>query len=158
MERRACAPGSFWDSLLKHCISSEPVGLRPSSAITDVPVAIVKQVLSSGGPVEPRPAVSPSVWICVGLVMSASLLVLLFWFIIYKHHHRTSHNTGNEDAHTAVSSQQEEDSKLQEVPIAEETCGRSLCNGWAEHSLPLPATELGDSALVTTKTGQAVEV
>ncbi|XP_056608265.1 tumor necrosis factor receptor superfamily member 17-like isoform X2 [Triplophysa dalaica] len=158
MERRTCAPGSDWDSLIKHCRPSEPVRLRPSKPVTDVPVAVVKHVLSSGGPVEPRPAFSPSVWICVGLVMSASLLVLLFWFIIYKHHHRTSHNTGNEETHTAVSSQQEEDSKLQEVHIAEETCGRSLCNGWAEHSLPLPATELGDSALVTTKTGPAVEV
>lgn len=154
MDRRSCAPGFSWDSLLKLCIPPETAGLKPSSPITDVPVAVVKPVLSSGGPVESWPAVGLGVWICVGLVMSGSLLVLLFWFIIYKHHNRTSRNTaGKEDAHTAVSSQQEEDSKLQE-----EVCGRSLCNGWAEHSLPLPATELGDSALVTTKTGQPAEV
>lgn len=67
--------------------------------------------------------------------------------------------------HTPTSIEQEEEAlspwphvngQAQEVPINEGPCGRSLCNGWAEHGLPLPATELGDSALVTTKTGQPV--
>lgn len=30
MERRACAAGSQWDSLLKHCISHKSLGLTPS--------------------------------------------------------------------------------------------------------------------------------
>lgn len=67
--------------------------------------------------------------------------------------------------HTPTSTEQEEEAlspwphvngQAQEVPINEGPCGRSLCNGWAEHGLPLPATELGDSALVTAKTGQPV--
>ncbi|XP_055051083.1 tumor necrosis factor receptor superfamily member 17-like isoform X1 [Misgurnus anguillicaudatus] len=160
MERGSCASGSFWDSLTKQCISHTSYELR--SSITDVPTAVVKSVLSGRDAGESWSAVGLSVWICVGLVVTGSLLVLIFWFIIYKHHSRTSQNTaGQKDDYTAVTSQQEVlhlNGQLQEVSITEATCGRSLCNGWAEHVLPLPATELGDSALVTTKTGQPVEV
>lgn len=69
--------------------------------------------------------------------------------------------------HTPTTIEQEEEAlspwlhvngQTQEVAISVGSCGRSLCNGRAEHGLPLPATELGDSALVTAKTGQPVEV
>ncbi|KAL0198956.1 hypothetical protein M9458_007496, partial [Cirrhinus mrigala] len=67
--------------------------------------------------------------------------------------------------HTPTTIEQEEEilspwpqvnGQTQEVAINGGPCGRSLCNGRAEHGLPLPATELGDSALVTAKTGQPV--
>uniref|UniRef100_A0A8C2ERB7 Tumor necrosis factor receptor superfamily member 13C-like n=1 Tax=Cyprinus carpio TaxID=7962 RepID=A0A8C2ERB7_CYPCA len=159
MERRVCPPGSQWDSLLKHCIPHKSLGVTPS--------AVPPPVLSTRGPDESWSTISPSVWICVGLVVSGSVLVLLLWFIIYRRHSGTSQLTGQKDStpHTPTSIEQEEEAlspwpqvngQAQEVPINEGPCGRSLCNGWAEHGLPLPATELGDSALVTAKTGQPV--
>uniref|UniRef100_A0A8C1URV6 Uncharacterized protein n=1 Tax=Cyprinus carpio TaxID=7962 RepID=A0A8C1URV6_CYPCA len=186
MERRVCPPGSQWDSLLKHCIPHKSLGVTPSGecrlsrsagsaqdgvfyAELDafVVLAVPPPVLSTRGPDESWSTISPSVWICVGLVVSGSVLVLLLWFIIYRRHSGTSQLTGQKDStpHTPRSIEQEEEAlspwphvngKAQEVPINEGPCGRSLCNGWAEHGLPLPATELGDSALVTAKTGQPV--
>uniref|UniRef100_A0A8C1PHU1 Uncharacterized protein n=1 Tax=Cyprinus carpio TaxID=7962 RepID=A0A8C1PHU1_CYPCA len=140
MERRVCPPGSQWDSLLKHCIPHKSLGVTPS-AQNGVFYA------------------DPSVWICVGLVVSGSVLVLLLWFIIYRRHSGTSHRLENgaaEQEEEALSPWPHVNGQAQEVPINEGPCGRSLCNGWAEHGLPLPATELGDSALVTAKTGQPV--
>ncbi|KAF4116458.1 tumor necrosis factor receptor superfamily member 13C-like isoform X2 [Onychostoma macrolepis] len=162
MERKACAPGSQWDSLLKHCISHKSLGLTPS-----VPPPVLKPVLSTRGLDDSWSSISPVVWICVGLVASGSVLVLLLWFIIYRRHSRTSQSTGEKDStpHTPTTIEQEEEAlspwphvngQTQEMPISEGPCGRSLCNGRAEHGLPLPATELGDSALVTAKTGQPV--
>ncbi|XP_052407223.1 uncharacterized protein LOC127952613 isoform X1 [Carassius gibelio] len=170
MERRACAPGSQWDSLLKYCVSHRSLGLTPSEA----PPLVLKPVQSSRGLDESSSSssssssISPSVWICVGLLVSVSVLVLLLWFIIYRRHTRTSQSTaGEKDStpQTPTTTEQDEEAlstwphvsgDTQEIPIKEGACGRSLCNGWAEHGLPLPATELGDSALVTTKTGQSV--
>lgn len=163
MERRACGPGSQWDSLLKLCISHKSLGLTPSA----VPPPVLKPVLSTRGLDESWSTISPSVWICVGLVASGSVLVLLLWFIIYRRHSRTSQSTGEKESmpHTPTTIEQEEEAlspwphvngQAQEMPINEGPCGRSLCNGRAEHGLPLPATELGDSALVTAKTGQPV--
>ncbi|XP_077058633.1 uncharacterized protein LOC143711169 isoform X2 [Siphateles boraxobius] len=167
MGKRSCASGSHWDSLLRICVPLESLGLTPSP--------VPPPVLSTRGP-GPGPgpgqhqswlAISPSVWICVGLLASGSVLVLLLWFIIYKRHTRTSQNTGEKDTtpHTPTAVEQEEEAlwmhlngQTQEVPVSAGACGRGLCNGWAEHGLPLPATELGDSALVTAKTGQPVEV
>ncbi|XP_051569498.1 tumor necrosis factor receptor superfamily member 17-like isoform X2 [Myxocyprinus asiaticus] len=168
MEGRSCSSGSVWDSLLKLCISHKFLELTPSHG-TEVPPPVLKPVFSTRGLEESWSAVSPVVWICVGLVLSSSVLVLLFWHIIYRHHNRTSQNTGEKDStpHATEAVQQEEEvlspwlhlnGKTQEVPVTEGTCGRSMCNGWAEHGLPLPATELGDSALVTAKTGQPVDV
>uniref|UniRef100_A0A671P5S6 Tumor necrosis factor receptor superfamily member 13C-like n=1 Tax=Sinocyclocheilus anshuiensis TaxID=1608454 RepID=A0A671P5S6_9TELE len=147
MERRACPPGSQWDSLLKHCISHRSLGLTPS------------------GLDESWSSISPSVWICVGLVVSVSVLVLLLWFIIYRLLSICPAGEKDSTPHTPTTIEQEEEApspwphfngQTQEMPIKEGPCGRSLCNGWAEHGLPLPATELGNSALVTTKTGQPV--
>uniref|UniRef100_A0A8C1UTI3 Uncharacterized protein n=1 Tax=Cyprinus carpio TaxID=7962 RepID=A0A8C1UTI3_CYPCA len=146
MERRVCPPGSQWDSLLKHCIPHKSLGVTPSDGVFYA---------------------DPSVWICVGLVVSGSVLVLLLWFIIYRRHSGTSQpnkvvspRNGNREnkryEEEALSPWPHVNGKAQEVPINEGPCGRSLCNGWAEHGLPLPATELGDSALVTAKTGQPV--
>lgn len=60
------------------------------------PPPMLKPVLSTRGPDpdESWSAISPSLWICVALVASGSVLVLLLWFIIYKRHGRTSQNTG----------------------------------------------------------------
>lgn len=170
MERRACADGHRWDSLIKRCILHESLRQTPSAASPSV--------LSTRG-LDESWSISPSVWICVGLVVGGSVLVLLLWFIIYRRHSRTSQSTGEKDStpHTPSTIEQEEEALsplphvnglTQETPINEGPCGRSLCegrslcngrsqcNGWAEHGLPLPATELGDSALVTAKTGQLV--
>ncbi|XP_048037534.1 tumor necrosis factor receptor superfamily member 13C-like [Megalobrama amblycephala] len=167
MEKRSCPSGYRWDSLLRNCISLETQGLTPSA---DPPPMLKPALSTSGpGPDEPWSAISPSLWICVALVASGSVLVLLLWFIIYKRHGRTSQNTGEKDStpHTLATIEQEEkalspwlhvNGQTQEVSISVASCGRSLCNGRAEHGLPLPATELGDSALVTAKTGQPVEV
>ncbi|KAK2916981.1 hypothetical protein Q8A67_001355 [Cirrhinus molitorella] len=163
MDRIACDPGMKWDSLLKRCFSLEYLGLISST----VPPPMLKSVLSTRGPDESWSTISPSVWICVSLVATGSVLVLLLWFIIYRRHSRTSQNTDEKDstAHTPTAIEQEEENlspwlqvngQTQEVPINEGPCGRSLCNGRADHGLPLPATELGDSALVTAKTGQPV--
>uniref|UniRef100_A0A673JF23 Tumor necrosis factor receptor superfamily member 13C-like n=1 Tax=Sinocyclocheilus rhinocerous TaxID=307959 RepID=A0A673JF23_9TELE len=139
MERRACPPGSQWDSLLKHCISHRSLGLTPS------------------GLDESWSSISPSVWICVGLVVSVSVLVLLLWFIIYRLQTlRLCAIFLERREEEAPSPWPHFNGQTQEMPIKEGPCGRSLCNGWAEHGLPLPATELGNSALVTTKTGQPV--
>uniref|UniRef100_A0A672KBB5 Uncharacterized protein n=1 Tax=Sinocyclocheilus grahami TaxID=75366 RepID=A0A672KBB5_SINGR len=158
MERTACAPDSQWDSLLKLCISHKSLGLTPSAQDGVFYVELDAFVSWS--------TISPSVWICVGLVASGSVLVLLLWFIIYRRHSGTSCGQNPSKTSQPVSLiAQEEDAlspwphingQAQEVPINEGPCGRSLCNRWAEHRLPLPATELGDSALVTAKTGQPV--
>ncbi|XP_056309029.1 tumor necrosis factor receptor superfamily member 13C-like [Danio aesculapii] len=167
MEKKPCPAGSSWDPLLRRCFSQNALG--PTVA----PPPLPKPVLSSRAPGISWLVFSPSVWICVGLLLSGSVLVLLLWFIIYRRHHRTSQNTGEKDAtpHTQTAVEQEEEvpwqhlgNLTQEMPISEQHCGRTLCtgrdlyNGWVEHGLPLPATELGDSALVTTKTGHPVEV
>lgn len=59
-----------------------------------VPPPVLKPVLSTGGLDESWSSISPTVWICVGLVASGSVLVLLLWFIIYRRHSRTSQSTG----------------------------------------------------------------
>ncbi|KAK7166979.1 hypothetical protein R3I94_001394 [Phoxinus phoxinus] len=162
MEERPCAAGSRWDSLIRRCFPLESLGLTPS--------AVPPPVLSTRGPAQHQSwlSISPGVWICVGLLAAGSVLLLLLWFIIYKRHARTSQNTAGEKdttPHTPTTVEQEEEAlwlhlngQTQEVPVSAGACGRGLCNGWAEHGLPLPATELGDSALVTAKTGQPVEV
>ncbi|KAG1966955.1 hypothetical protein F2P79_002594 [Pimephales promelas] len=88
MEKRLCASGLGWDSLLRQCISHESLGLTPS--------ALPPPVLSTRGPGQHQSwlAISPVVWICVGLLASGSVLLLLLWFIIYKRHLKTSQNTG----------------------------------------------------------------
>ncbi|XP_036420938.1 uncharacterized protein LOC118804547 isoform X3 [Colossoma macropomum] len=47
--------------------------------------------------------------------------------------------------------------KTEEVSVCEMGWGRGICEGKMEHGVPVPATELGDSALVTTKTVQQAE-
>lgn len=118
MEKGACEPGLKWDSLLKQCISLETMGLTPSGewhfwadlldqckvmcfyveldafVVLVVPPPVVKSVMSTRGPDESWPTIGPSMWICVSLVMSGSVLVLLLLFIIYRRHSRTSQNTG----------------------------------------------------------------
>lgn len=44
--------------------------------------------------------------------------------------------------------------RKQEVSDCEMEWGRGFCKAREESAVPLPATELGDSALVTTKTVQ----
>ncbi|XP_043083615.1 tumor necrosis factor receptor superfamily member 17-like [Puntigrus tetrazona] len=163
MNRRPCSSGYKWDSLIKFCVSQSSGPLTPAAVSPPVP----KPVMSNRDQPESWSSISPSTWICVGMVTSNSVLVLLLWFIIYRRHSRTSQSTGEKDSapHTLITIEQEEkalsplprvNGQRQEVPIDEGPCGRSLCNGGAEHGLPLPATELGYSALVTTKTGQPV--
>ncbi|CAM4323097.1 unnamed protein product [Leuciscus chuanchicus] len=89
MENRSCASGFRWDSLLRHCISLESLGLMPA-----VPPPVLSTRSPGPGQHQSWLAISPGVWICVGLLAGGSVLVLLLWFIIYKRHTRTSQNTG----------------------------------------------------------------
>ncbi|KAL7826720.1 hypothetical protein AOLI_G00319290 [Acnodon oligacanthus] len=163
---KTCGPGYSWDVLVKDCIPEE------SQPVTVGTLA----VLRTKAPATSWTALSPSLWICGGGILSISVLALLLWFIIYRRH---THKTGKRHSKPAAPLQlngntvdpalleQREDPPLscphwngntEEVSVCEMGWGRGICEGKMEHGVPVPATELGDSALVTTKTVQQTEV
>ncbi|KAL6460904.1 hypothetical protein MHYP_G00308700 [Metynnis hypsauchen] len=165
MDKKPCGSGQRWDGLVKDCIHKETQ-----------PVTVVNTlaVLRTKAPASSWTAFSPSLWICVGVILSISVLALLLLFIIYRRH---THNTGKRHSKPAaplqlngntgpVLPEQREDpplscphwnGKAEEVSVCEMGWGRGICEGKMEHGVPVPATELGDSALVTTKTVQQAE-
>ncbi|XP_022524133.1 tumor necrosis factor receptor superfamily member 13C-like isoform X1 [Astyanax mexicanus] len=166
MEKQECGPGFSWDLLVKECIMEE--SHQPVTADT-------LAVRNTRAPAQSWVEVAPSVWICVGVVLSSSILALLLWFIIYRRH---KHNAGkrsseppasvpqNGSAVSPMLPEQKEDSPLscthwndrtQDLSVCELGWGQSICKGKVQHGVPVPATELGDSALVTTKTVQPIE-
>ncbi|XP_036420937.1 tumor necrosis factor receptor superfamily member 13C-like isoform X2 [Colossoma macropomum] len=164
MDKKTCGPGFSWDGLVKDCIQeTQPVTVDTLA------------VMRTNAPTSSWTAFAPSVWICVGVILSSLVLALLLWFIIYRRH---THNTGKRRSEPAAPPQlngntvspalleEREDpslscphwnGKTEEVSVCEMGWGRGICEGKMEHGVPVPATELGDSALVTTKTVQQAE-
>ncbi|KAL7883332.1 hypothetical protein SRHO_G00009900 [Serrasalmus rhombeus] len=161
-----CDPGQRWDALVKDCIHKETQPVTVVNTLT---------VLKTKAPALPWTAFSPSLWICVGVILSISVLALLLWFIIYR---RYTHDTGKRRSKPAAPHklngntvgpalpEQREDlplscphlnGKAEEVSVCEMGWRRGICEAKMEHGVPVPATELGDSALVTTKTVQQAE-
>ncbi|KAJ8254353.1 hypothetical protein COCON_G00209650 [Conger conger] len=166
-----CPPGSKYDELVKHCIDNTDGKPQQSTELPPVPS------LHS-------PVVSPSVWIPVVVVVNGSILALFLWFIICRRQLRHAHTAADAEAEISPGVQQAgrtEDREgpldscphlnggpkgllKQEVPDWRDAfeCDAGggdggsvhMCNGRKEHGIPLPATELGDAALVTAKTAQ----
>ncbi|MCJ8749346.1 hypothetical protein PDJAM_G00175240 [Pangasius djambal] len=159
MEKQQCPPGFIQDSLVKDCISHDALWQKQK------PVTEAVMVMST---VPPAQCWNFAVWIsvCVVFVLSSSVLVLLLWVIIYRRHthgKRNSECPGSHHHNVNSNSDGKEDScphvngRKQEVSDCEMGWGRGFCKARAEPAVPLPATELGDSALVTTKTVQQVD-
>ncbi|KAF4080894.1 hypothetical protein AMELA_G00176970 [Ameiurus melas] len=157
MEMQQCLPGLTWDILVKDCIHD---------AVGQKPITEAVMVVSTVPPVQ---CWNFTVWIsvCVVIVLSSSVLVLLLW-VIYRRHTHGKGKTNSEcpPSHHDVNtnSHGKEDScphmngrKRQEVSDCEMGWGRGFCKARVEPAVPFPATELGDSALVTTKTVQLVD-
>lgn len=69
----------------------------------------------------------------------------------------SNHHCINTNAHGKEDSRAHTNCMKQEVSDCETGWGRGFCKAREESAVPLPATELGDSALVTTKTVQLVD-
>ncbi|KAK2864933.1 hypothetical protein Q7C36_004087 [Tachysurus vachellii] len=149
---KQCPTGFFLDSLLKQCIAQD----------TQQQEAVTEAVMSTIPPVQ---CWNFTVWIsvCVVVVLSSTVLVLLHWVIINRRNTqgKGKRNSACQDSHHVnTNSYGKEDSCLpmkQEVSDGEMGWGRGFCKTGVEPAVPLPATELGDSALVTTKTVQLVD-
>ncbi|KAM9434787.1 uncharacterized protein Hap1MRO34_002530 [Clarias gariepinus] len=152
MDKQQCPPGYVRDSLLKVCMIQK--------AVTEAGM-----VMSTVPPVQ---CWNVAVWIsvCVIVVLSCLLLVLLLWLIIYRQCTRgkrnlecptSYHHTVNTSSQSKKESSPHMNGRKQEVSHCEVGLGRGFCKAREEAAVPLPATELGDSALVTTKTVQLVD-
>ncbi|CAJ1075833.1 uncharacterized protein LOC119501921 isoform X2 [Xyrichtys novacula] len=174
MDKKQCQEaGGKWDSLVKKCMLSRtngrPAGPPTIGATSPTPVVSSMMVLS------------PAVWFVVVLVILASILAVALWFIIYKQHIRISRTPGAESQqdppqkaeppvvvvnnHAEVRVPSACSHLYSEAQIGsgwegnpteqsgtDEGRGLPLCSTPKEHRLPLPATELGGTVLVTTKT------
>ncbi|RVE69187.1 hypothetical protein OJAV_G00075330 [Oryzias javanicus] len=153
MDKRNCPEGQNWDILLKVCLSM---------------------------PVESSP-LSPTLWICVVPVIIGSFVILALWCVILRRKSRKKSNSENEvtelellqktkaNFHPPVSNRKGQTemfhgstltlaqfhaesqtaSKREEDPVV---CRGPERRAMSDHRVPLPATELGGTALVTTKT------
>ncbi|KAG7326082.1 hypothetical protein KOW79_011007 [Hemibagrus wyckioides] len=152
MEKQ-CPTGFFLDTLLKDCIAQDTQKQKP----------VTEAVMSTVPPVQ---CWNFTVWIsvCIVVVLSSSVLVLVLWVIINRRHSQgkgkrnstcpNSHHDVNTNSYGKEDSCPPMNSRKQEVSDCEMGWGQSFCKARAEPAVPLPATELGDSALVTTKTVQ----
>ncbi|XP_035381563.1 tumor necrosis factor receptor superfamily member 13C-like [Electrophorus electricus] len=171
MEKQSCSPGLTWDPLVKDCTTLDTLE-KPQLPVN----ADFQEARSPRSPAGSWSQLNPTMWVCVGVVMCNTLLALLLWFFIYR---RLGHNTGKRNPDSPAGCDQNgtllrppllrvkgdppascphTNGRIQEVSICEMGQGWDTCTGRVEHGIPLPATELGDSALVTTKTVQPVEV
>nr|XP_020513549.1 tumor necrosis factor receptor superfamily member 13C [Labrus bergylta]XP_020513551.1 tumor necrosis factor receptor superfamily member 13C [Labrus bergylta] len=170
MAKKDCPVGEKWDLLVKHCISSRTINRpKPTEWPTEPPLPPVVQVKSTS----PAPQLSsmmflsPALWICVGLGTVVTILIVTLFFI-YRKHTRTSRTPDD-------SEKQREPVVLPSQPPCSAHLHPGAQTGWEweedfttcrcppmhagtrverglEHRVPLPATELGGTVLVTTKT------
>ncbi|KAF7691414.1 uncharacterized protein LOC124376122 isoform X2 [Silurus meridionalis] len=157
MAGEQCSPGFIWDTLVKSCIPQDVLWQ------TQKPFAEAAMVMSTGPPVQCWWNVAVWIIVCAVVVLSSSALIL--WVIVYRQHthgkrnskcsasHHRSNKTNSYDKDGDVGSHV---NSKQEVFDCEMGWGRGSCKARGEPVVPLPATELGDSALVTTKTVQLV--
>uniref|UniRef100_A0AAY4C6X3 Uncharacterized protein n=1 Tax=Denticeps clupeoides TaxID=299321 RepID=A0AAY4C6X3_9TELE len=127
-------------------------------------------------PSHSEPDISVFLWIVVMVVVSGSMLVLLFWIVVYK---RQVRNQGRRRQQRAgedrAGPNQPRPRTAPALTLAAEEPSPTSCphaNGGptnhrlqdtaegdarADHGVTLPATELGDAALVTTKMVQRAD-
>ncbi|TTY87656.1 hypothetical protein Baya_16475 [Bagarius yarrelli] len=120
------------DTLLKRCIAHETLSHRQKP--------VTEAIMSTVPPVQ---CWNFSVWISVCVETETPECAAL-------HHHMLTQT--KEEICPPISS------RKQEVADSEMGWGRDFCKGREEPAVPLPATELGDSALVTTQTVQLVNI
>ncbi|KAL0992955.1 hypothetical protein UPYG_G00101440 [Umbra pygmaea] len=173
MAKTTCPVGAKWDRLLKDCVL---LPLTKSSAQPKLVTEIQRSTPYN-------PAVSPAMWISVVVILNGSVLALFLWFIVYKRQARRNHIVGDPEVsldplYTPKLSVEREKVAPPSCPQLNglpQTCfrqeasyhggalgcdphgevgNRLICNVLRENCIPLPATELGDAALVTTKTVQ----
>lgn len=169
MSKKNCSDGEKWDSLVQDCVPLNIEERHPP--LTDTPPA--DQTVAS---------FSPALWIVVLLVTVGSILALALWLVIYRRHSRqhTVEEPGEQLLHKTVPSvtvhcllpseasplgPQHLHSGGPTAPVWQGDAHREQTGhdggDWGaglhgsavrQETVPLPATELGGTALVTTKT------
>ncbi|CAN9505802.1 unnamed protein product [Ophioblennius macclurei] len=172
MASKGCPAGFKWDHLLVVCVKENIRKQREHH--TERPLVVVEQLRASVASVMPPTAltVGPALWSCVALVMLGSILALAIWFFIYRKQRRPSSSPEASESGQELLLKTEAPAKQ---PATEMNCHAEVpspChqqNGFtahrgpatqvaglptysSEHRIPLPATELGGTILVTTKT------
>ncbi|XP_053708296.1 tumor necrosis factor receptor superfamily member 13C-like [Synchiropus splendidus] len=164
-KKKSCPGGEKWDTLLSACIHE---GAAPGPS--DDPLLPSDPELMAASPVgrsQSTSQVSPMLWTLVVLTTAGSVLALVLWMVIFiRRRRRTTgfrapdHPTKTEFLNkpaalpTGVSSSESQGSAHSchhDLPHPSAPSGPSLGPVWS-HRVPLPATELGGTALVTTKT------
>ncbi|XP_057717081.1 tumor necrosis factor receptor superfamily member 13C-like isoform X2 [Corythoichthys intestinalis] len=180
MTKRNCPPGSKWDNVVTTCIQNQDLKETRPEPETE-PTPVFHQRTTSPTAWSDPISLSPVLWIAVVLTTLGSIVALALWFILYRRQRRLnttsemepgpeppqkieppnkSHLSDPQRASSASFYQQgpHDISKSQkatgrgETDSTEELGELPVCNAMREHRLPLPATELGGTALVTTKT------
>uniref|UniRef100_A0A4W6DLW8 Uncharacterized protein n=1 Tax=Lates calcarifer TaxID=8187 RepID=A0A4W6DLW8_LATCA len=135
--KKTCPAGQKWDSLLNTCIKTAP-------AIQDSAPSVM--------------VLSPALWIFVVLATVGSILVLVLWM---QSQHRSLFRKQSHPPQCTHCPQRETVTqgcfREQQRPLhphagTDGGGGLPACSTVREHRIPLPATELGGTALVTTKT------
>ncbi|XP_061740535.1 tumor necrosis factor receptor superfamily member 13C-like [Nerophis ophidion] len=172
MSKKTCLPGSRWDNLVNHCVPfSLETRPQPHTPTELSPIFTPADIHS-----DPLTALSPVLWAVLMLTTLASILALLVCFVMDRRQSRlrtSSEQTEVEEQPSASKSSSAATGAHHPHPHlhhhqwrdglhhcdcpgsgrpAREEGGVVVCWPAGEHRVPLPATELGDTALVTTKT------
>lgn len=170
MSKKNCSDGNKWDNLLQTCVPLDFEKRHP--AVTE----------ASSTPPADQTAFSPALWIVVLLVTVGSILALALWLVIYRRHSRqhTVEEPGEQllhktdpsvTVHCLLPSEasppglQHLNPERPSAPVWQGDTHREQTGhdggDWGaglhgsavrQETVPLPATELGGTALVTTKT------
>ncbi|XP_077475544.1 uncharacterized protein LOC144088765 [Stigmatopora argus] len=179
MTKKNCPPGRKWDNVVTACIQDMMAIQREPKT---EPTPVFHQKTTSPAAWSDPISLSPILWIAVVLTILGSIMALALWIIFFRwdsRFNRSSVPTEPEpdpaekidplieghEFNPSVSASTSFDqrgplniSKSQkatghgETDSAQPLGGFPVCNSTREHKIPLPATELGGTALVTTKT------
>uniref|UniRef100_A0A672GWM8 Uncharacterized protein n=1 Tax=Salarias fasciatus TaxID=181472 RepID=A0A672GWM8_SALFA len=180
MAQRVCAAGFQWDDLLVICVRNKTMQ-KPEHHTGEFPFTdLIYKNASARAPSAAMEG--PALWSCVVVVTLGSILALAVWFFIYRQQRRPTWlyliHTAEPRRQAPAKQPPTERNRHTELflgaPDAPSPChhlhpeaqrglkwgdGFTACGGPtvhsggpSEHRIPLPATELGGTVLVTTKT------
>ncbi|XP_014910891.1 tumor necrosis factor receptor superfamily member 13C-like [Poecilia latipinna] len=177
-EKKNCPEGKTWDNLLRTCIKMGPIPTRKLHPPTEPVLTVVDPLLTKVSPAKSTgpPTVlllGQTLWICVILVTLGAILALTIWFVMFRRQSKARKNDGvAEDSVQEVLKKTEpavefhapqlEENGQDLQGVSDGSCrpmhqpnpkcedGFGVCRD--DHRVPLPATELGGTALVTAKT------
>ncbi|XP_077590070.1 uncharacterized protein LOC144208216 isoform X2 [Stigmatopora nigra] len=177
MTKKNCPPGRKWDNVVTTCIQDM---MEIQRELKTEPTPVFHQKTSPTAWSDPI-SLSPILWIAVVLTTLGTIMALALWMIFFRwesRFNRTSAAEPEQDPAEKIDplieghefkpsvsgstsfdqtgplniSKSQKATSRGETDSAQQLGGFPLCNSTREHKIPLPATELGGTVLVTTKT------